>query len=104
MSTQASLIEAREKSNAHVVYLLLFHAFFFLSATLVPCMIQPLILADTPFHCDVLPSNHVSFDRLAFLGFVRPNVGAIPPMAEMQAMWWALRLQRLVRLAEAIED
>ena len=26
--------------------------------------------------------------RLAFLGFVRPNVGAIPPMSELQAMWW----------------
>ena len=38
---------------------------------------------------DPLPDEHfiVSPDEptLAFLGFVRPNVGAIPPMAELQA-------------------
>lgn len=27
-----------------------------------------------------------------FTGFARPNVGAIPPIAEMQAMWWCARL------------
>ena len=42
----------------------------------------------------MLPSHNIT--RLAYLGFVRPNVGAIPPMSEMQAMWWALRLKRLV--------
>eukprot|EP00127_Corallochytrium_limacisporum_P001559 Clim_evm12s66 gene=Clim_evmTU12s66 len=26
--------------------------------------------------------------KLGFFGFIRPGVGAIPPMAEMQAMWW----------------
>lgn len=44
----------------------------------------------------VLPSQHFIIDpeepRLAFVGFVRPNVGAIPPLAEMQAMWWTLKL------------
>ncbi|KAI8905368.1 hypothetical protein DFJ77DRAFT_484481 [Powellomyces hirtus] len=30
---------------------------------------------------------------IAFIGLVRPNVGAIPPIAEMQAMWWTLVLQ-----------
>jgi dimethylaniline monooxygenase (N-oxide forming) len=25
---------------------------------------------------------------VAFIGFVRPGVGAIPPIAEQQAMWW----------------
>lgn len=25
---------------------------------------------------------------LAFIGFARPNVGAIPPLAEMQVLWW----------------
>ncbi|KAJ5263639.1 Monooxygenase [Penicillium angulare] len=25
---------------------------------------------------------------IAFIGFVRPGVGAIPPIAEQQAMWW----------------
>jgi len=28
-------------------------------------------------------------ERLAFLGFVRPPLGAIPPMAEMQSRWFA---------------
>ncbi len=46
---------------------------------------------------DPLPSQHLIVDpsepRLAFLGFVRPNVGAIPPMAELQAMWWIERLR-----------
>merc|ERR1719330_1184298 len=46
---------------------------------------------------DPLPSQHFIVDpenpRLAYIGFVRPNVGAIPPMAEMQSMWWALRLE-----------
>jgi dimethylaniline monooxygenase (N-oxide forming) len=27
-------------------------------------------------------------EDIAFIGFVRPGVGAIPPMAEMQALWW----------------
>eukprot|EP00939_MAST-03C_sp_MAST-3C-sp1_P001414 g1414.t1 len=26
--------------------------------------------------------------RLAFIGFLRPNVGAIPPMSELQVYWW----------------
>jgi dimethylaniline monooxygenase (N-oxide forming) len=28
-------------------------------------------------------------ERLAFIGFVRPSIGAIPPLAEMQARWFA---------------
>ncbi|KAJ5798552.1 Monooxygenase [Penicillium pulvis] len=32
----------------------------------------------------VNPSN----PDIAFIGFVRPGVGAIPPIAEQQAMWW----------------
>lgn len=31
---------------------------------------------------------HPSCPRVGHIGFVRPNVGAIPPMAEMQVMWW----------------
>ena len=50
---------------------------------------------------DPLPSEHfvISPDapRLAFIGFVRPNVGAIPPMAEMQTFWWIERLRGRVR-------
>lgn len=41
---------------------------------------------------DALPSWHHVIEptdpKLAFIGFVRPNVGAIPPMSEMQVMWW----------------
>lgn len=29
-----------------------------------------------------------SHPDIAFIGFVRPGVGAIPPIAEQQAMWW----------------
>ena len=46
---------------------------------------------------DPLPNEHniVNTDEptMAFLGFVRPNVGAIPPMAEMQLFWWIQRLR-----------
>jgi dimethylaniline monooxygenase (N-oxide forming) len=45
---------------------------------------------------DPLPSEHFvccpDEPRLAFFGFVRPNVGAIPPMSELQAMWWCEKL------------
>lgn len=43
--------------------------------------------------------NIVSPDdtSIAFIGFVRPGVGAIPPIAEQQAMWWtALILHKMV--------
>jgi len=46
---------------------------------------------------DPLPEEHFIVNpaepRLAFIGFVRPNVGAIPPMAELQAMWWCEKLE-----------
>lgn len=48
-----------------------------------------------------LPDQHFITARgapsLAFIGFVRPNVGAIPPIAEMQAMWWCARLKRAAK-------
>ncbi|KAI9034147.1 FAD/NAD(P)-binding domain-containing protein [Hyaloraphidium curvatum] len=34
---------------------------------------------------DIVKEGHES---IGFIGFVRPNVGAIPPLAEMQAQWW----------------
>lgn len=34
---------------------------------------------------DILSSSDPT---VAYIGFVRPGVGAIPPIAEMQAMWW----------------
>ena len=46
---------------------------------------------------DALPPDHfitsVSDPTLAFIGFVRPNVGAIPPMSELQVLWWIQRLR-----------
>jgi len=46
---------------------------------------------------DPLPTEHFIVNpdepRLAYIGFVRPNVGAIPPMAELQAMWWCEKLE-----------
>ena len=48
-----------------------------------------------------LPSEHLVVEphapRLARIGFVRPNVGAIPPMAEMQVLWWIERLRGRTR-------
>mmetsp|Transcript_40397 Transcript_40397/g.128404 ORF Transcript_40397/g.128404 Transcript_40397/m.128404 type:complete len:575 (+) Transcript_40397:99-1823(+) len=46
---------------------------------------------------DPLPAQHFLINpdepRLAYIGFIRPNVGAIPPMAELQSMWWCQRLE-----------
>ena len=46
---------------------------------------------------DPLPDLHniVSRDTpdLSFIGFVRPNVGAIPPMSEIQVMWWIQHME-----------
>lgn len=53
----------------------------------------PFLFADTKEGDDALPTDHFIINpkepRLAYIGFVRPNVGAIPPMAELQAMWWS---------------
>jgi len=50
---------------------------------------------------DFLPSEHFIINkrrpRLAFIGFVRPNVGAIPPMSELQVMWWLCNLRGQVK-------
>jgi dimethylaniline monooxygenase (N-oxide forming) len=54
---------------------------------------------------DLLPSQHFivskSRPRLAFIGFVRPNVGAIPPMSEIQMMWWLCNLRGQVQQLSA---
>jgi len=46
---------------------------------------------------DLLPNEHnicfTADPTLAYVGFVRPNVGAIPPMSEMQVFWWIERLR-----------
>mmetsp|Transcript_102074 Transcript_102074/g.284161 ORF Transcript_102074/g.284161 Transcript_102074/m.284161 type:complete len:579 (+) Transcript_102074:132-1868(+) len=50
---------------------------------------------------DPLPAQHFIVNpeepRLAYIGFVRPNVGAIPPMAELQSMWWCQKLEGKLR-------
>lgn len=54
---------------------------------------------------DPLPSEHfiVSAEEptLAFLGFVRPNVGAIPPMSELQVLWWIEKLRGRIAAGHA---
>jgi dimethylaniline monooxygenase (N-oxide forming) len=40
-------------------------------------------------------------ETLAFIGFVRPPIGAIPPMSEMQARWFAQLLGGRMRLPAA---
>lgn len=46
---------------------------------------------------DALPTEHFVVNpeepNLAYIGFIRPNVGAIPPMSELQAMWWCEKLE-----------
>jgi len=46
---------------------------------------------------EALPSEHMVCSpgelTLAYIGFVRPNVGAIPPMSEMQVFYWIHRLR-----------
>ena len=53
---------------------------------------------------DVLPSKHFivskSRPRLGFIGFVRPNVGAIPVMSELQVMWWLENMRGRVQMMD----
>ena len=50
---------------------------------------------------DPLPSEHFIVNpdqpRLGFFGFVRPNVGAIPPMSEIQVQWWIQYMKGNIR-------
>ena len=39
--------------------------------------------------CDVRDLINADQPDVAFIGFVRPGVGAIPPIAELQAQWCA---------------
>ena len=51
---------------------------------------------------DHLPNEHFITNknrpRLGFIGFVRPNVGAIPPMSELQVMWWLEKMRGNVKM------
>jgi len=51
----------------------------------------------TPSEADVRNVVRVGDEDVAFIGFVRPGVGAIPPIAEMQAMFWISLLKGQVR-------
>jgi len=48
-----------------------------------------------------LPKEHFIISKtrphLGFIGFVRPNVGAIPPMSELQVMWWLEKMRGNVK-------
>ena len=39
--------------------------------------------------------------KLAFIGFIRPNIGSVPAVAEMQARWFASVLAGRVKLPDA---
>ncbi|KAI0007101.1 FAD/NAD(P)-binding domain-containing protein [Xylariaceae sp. FL0662B] len=41
---------------------------------------------------------------IGFIGFVRPNLGAIPPLAEMQAQLWVLKILAPERLGPVVPD
>lgn len=58
-------------------------------------------LAETPryLHTFVPAVGH----SLGFIGFVRPGFGAIPPLAELQARWFALLLSGTVKLPSEAE-
>ena len=57
---------------------------------------------------DYLPCEHFivgkSRPRLGFIGFVRPNVGAIPPMSELQVMWWIQKMKGRVQMLKRTEQ
>ncbi|CAJ2508283.1 Uu.00g094690.m01.CDS01 [Anthostomella pinea] len=48
---------------------------------------------------DVRDIWHRDNPSIGFIGFVRPNLGAIPPLAELQAQLWVLNLLAPVRVA-----
>ncbi|EIN08060.1 FAD/NAD(P)-binding domain-containing protein [Punctularia strigosozonata HHB-11173 SS5] len=51
----------------------------------------------TPDQADVRNIVKSGDESVAFIGFVRPGVGAIPPIAEMQAMFWVALIQGKIR-------
>jgi dimethylaniline monooxygenase (N-oxide forming) len=59
--------------------------------------LAPFVLMRRARTGDRLPTEHHITNPgepgLGFIGFVRPNVGAIPPIAELQTMWWIQRLK-----------
>ncbi|KAJ7915489.1 FAD/NAD(P)-binding domain-containing protein [Mycena leptocephala] len=52
----------------------------------------------TPGDADVRNVVRTGDESLAFIGFVRPGVGAIPPISEMQAFFWISLLKGQVKM------
>lgn len=63
----------------------------------------PFLPSSYPTADDALVRNIIApgHESIAFIGFVRPGVGAIPPIAEMQAMWFAALAQGKMALPTA---
>ncbi|KAI0078958.1 FAD/NAD(P)-binding domain-containing protein [Panus rudis PR-1116 ss-1] len=51
----------------------------------------------TPEEADIRNITRTGDESVAFIGFVRPGVGAIPPIAEMQAFFWISLLKGQVK-------
>lgn len=51
----------------------------------------------TPSEADIRNVTKSGDETVAFIGFVRPGVGAIPPISEMQAMFWISLIKNQVR-------
>ncbi|KIM49249.1 hypothetical protein M413DRAFT_438422 [Hebeloma cylindrosporum] len=52
----------------------------------------------SPHDADVRNITRSGDENLAFIGYVRPGVGAIPPLAEMQAFFWVSLIKGQVKL------
>lgn len=55
-----------------------------------------------PRHADVRGVWRRDDPTIGFIGFLRPNLGAIPPLAEMQAQLWVLNLLAPERLPSKV--
>jgi dimethylaniline monooxygenase (N-oxide forming) len=51
----------------------------------------------TPAEADIRNVARTGDETVGFIGFVRPGVGAIPPIAEMQAFFWISLLKDQVK-------
>lgn len=56
----------------------------------------------TPQKANVRGVYHKDDVSVGFIGFVRPSIGAIPPLAELQAQLWVLRLIQSVSRRDGV--
>ncbi|KAI1080722.1 FAD/NAD(P)-binding domain-containing protein [Whalleya microplaca] len=64
----------------------------------------PFLASKAPYYDyirEIWPEDDPS---IGFIGFVRPNLGAIPPLAEMQAQLWVLKILAPERLGPVAPD